>query len=209
MLSKHAVWIALCFAAGLALAGCRSGRAPVPAVAPPTARETTPVGEEPEKPAREEPPDIPLGAEDGSVAWVVEGWANPGRVAVVGDAVLVLTPRPGEAGKWALTAPVKLDFSQRRTLTVRLKTPVDVGLALALWTGEGREMFETRPQPVKGGNAWREVTFDVQGKELKSQASGWEFTAAARNLENVVAVSFLVYGTVAEPVSLRLGPAAE
>ena len=88
-----------------------------------------------------------------------------------------------------------------RNVTV-IERPIRV--AIALKTGQW-VYFESAQQTVKTADGWKELRFDLKGKEFKSQKSDWVNNTAIEGLEDVKEIEVLLYNQDAEGTALISG----
>ncbi len=126
---------------------------------------------------------------------VATDWSDdPTEVDPAPEGGIDLGLEPGAAGKNVVGKHVRADLSGYRWLVMRVESGMEAGARLAVGLNIGDEMayFESAPRYLRPGNNPK-VAFDLTSDTFKSQATGWEYTASAGNLEDVRSVHLLVY----------------
>ncbi|MFH1706790.1 MAG: hypothetical protein ABIF71_02600 [Planctomycetota bacterium] len=129
--------------------------------------------------------------------WNAADWSNPGTVTVEkisGDLRLRIKAESGAAEKSAVRVATGLDLSTNAALTMDVFNPSQAStvVALAVVTGEGKVYYESQPMEVPFG--WsRNLTVALAAAQFKSEASGWEYTAALADPGTVSELYVLVY----------------
>ena len=102
--------------------------------------------------------------------------------------------------------PVNLDATEDHVLALRVRNKSDhnIRIAVALKTGQW-VYFESTQQSVKDSDGWKEMRFDLKGKDFKSQKSDWANNASIDGLDDVKEVQVLIYNQDAEGSALISG----
>lgn len=90
------------------------------------------------------------------------------------------------------------DFNGHAAIVIdRVYVPAEakdgVSLSLAMQTGPRFEWFETEPRHLKPGWNEQPLRFDLRAKNWKSQAGGWRYAEAPRNLDQTRRISLLLF----------------
>lgn len=165
----------------------------------------------------------PIASTSGAEGLEVKGWqgenpqwSNPVQTTLsplIGDDRLdgvknALEVKFGKGGKDKATIkkPVNLDATEDHVLALRVRNKSDhnVRIAVALKTGQW-VYFESTQQSVKDSDGWKEMRFDLKGKDFKSQKSDWANNASIDGLDDVKEVQVLIYNQDAEGSALVSG----
>ena len=168
-------------------------------------------------------PDKPIASTSGAEGMEIKGWqgenpqwSNPvqtGLSPLIGDDRLdgvknALEVKFGKGGKDKATIkkPVNLDATEDHVLVLRVRNKGDrnVRVAVALKTGQW-VYFESPQQSVKESDGWKELRFDLKGKDFKSEKSEWTNNASIDGLDDVKEVQVLLYNQDAEGSALISG----
>ena len=131
---------------------------------------------------------------------VTEGWSRDATECTVrprqdgrGEEVVVRLER-GEDGKNIIGRSLQADLSEHRCLVLDLDSRMRSGARVALGFQCGDEMtyYESAPRYVRPG-ANPNIVFDLKATDFKTEATGWEYRAAADKLGDVRAIYILVY----------------
>ncbi len=165
----------------------------------------------------------PIASTSGAEGLEVKGWqgenpqwSNPVQTRLaplIGDDRLdgvknALEVQFGKGGKDKATIkkPVNVDASEDHVFAVRVrnKSGHSVRIAVALKTGQW-VYFESPQQTVKEADGWKELRFDLKGKDFKSQKSEWANSASIESLDEVKEIQVLLYNQDAEGTALISG----
>lgn len=175
----------------------------------------------PRQPAAD--PEKPIASTSGAEGLEVKGWqgenpqwSNPIKTRLaplIGDDrlegvknALEVQFTKGDKDKATIKKPVNIDASEDHVLAIRVRNKGDrsVRIAIALKTGQW-VYFESPQQSVKESDGWKELRFDLKGKDFKSQKSEWNNNASIEGLDEVKEIQVLLYNQNAEGTALISG----
>jgi hypothetical protein len=143
-------------------------------------------------------------------------WSNPVQtrlVPLIGDDrlegvknALEVQLDKGDRDKATIKKPVNVDASEDHVLAIRVrnKSERNLRIAVALKTGQW-VYYESMQQTVKGSDGWKELRFDLKGKDFKSQKSEWANNATIESLDELKEIQVLIYNQNAEGTALISG----
>ncbi len=119
-------------------------------------------------------------------------WANPSTPTVVDSPdglqrVLRIAYVGGSEDKAAILRRWRLDPSNSPILQMSVSNPGDasISLSVAVKTGDNWEYFESRPYPIRPGEDWSQISFDLSGSDFKSESSNWRHSSNIANLHDI------------------------
>jgi hypothetical protein len=143
-------------------------------------------------------------------------WSNPVQtrlVPLIGDDrlegvknALEVQLDKGDRDKATIKKPVNIDASEDHILAIRVrnKSEGNLRLAVALKTGQW-VYYESIQQTIKNIDGWKELRFDLKGKDFKSQKSEWANNATIESLDEIKEIQVLIYNQNAEGTALISG----
>ena len=170
-------------------------------------------------PETDKPNESASGSEGMEIrGWLSESpqWSNPVQnrlTPLIGDnrlagvkQALEVTFGKGGKDKATIKKSVNIDATEDHVLALRVRNQTErpIRVAIALKTGQW-VYFESAQQTVKTADGWKELRFDLKGKEFKSQKSDWVNNTAIEGLEDVKEIEVLLYNQDAEGTALISG----
>ncbi len=136
----------------------------------------------------------------GEPDWDLEEWGDPAQVEIAegpdDDGHLTARFEVGEERKVVVSRdlPEAADFSGYNAIVMDITSEMPAGarLAVGLNTMPGWEYAESPPAFIRPGEN-RNVVIRLDGSNFKTEASDWEFTEPAENLDAVRKIALLVY----------------
>ena len=163
-----------------------------------------------DQPEEQPGPEVALAKEglEASATWRVETWGNPGTVEVVsqeengaGNRVLTATYAGKDKDKTAVGALFRdpLDLSDHKELVFDLYNDSDQVLRVAFAVFTGRMEYIESTQITVPAKSWRrDITFDLDANDYKTQATNWLHKAAFSDRTAIRQLCFLLYSGAAQ-----------
>ena len=132
---------------------------------------------------------------EGPIRWRSEAWGDPAKIKRVegetGNAVQVRFT-PGKHRKSVIARSVSLDLSgaHRFALDVSNSSPTIVRVSIAMFTGEDRQYFESRPVSVPASSR-RLVSFSLKGEDFKCAATHWAHKAQPADADKIKVLAII------------------